>query len=337
MLRHWLFFGLLALTLVAATPPAFAREMEEFDSRFRGLREFAVSQGIKPATFDAIMEGLQPEEKVLLADKNQPEVKLTFNDYMRRVATQERIERGRAMLQTHAALLNPIAERFDVPPQLILALWAVESDFGTRVGTYNVFQALLTLAFDGRRSVYFRQELINALLIAQRGYINPDYMLGSWAGAMGQSQFMPSSYLNFAVDGDGNGTRDLWNSLPDVFSSIANYMKNAGWKNNQGWGIRVSFRRGFNRNLINRNIEKTLTEWQALGVRRANGTPLPTSDEKGYIVLMDNDLNGPAFIVYPNFRAILRWNRSNYFAAAVGTIADGIAPLVPPPVKTDAR
>jgi membrane-bound lytic murein transglycosylase B len=316
-------FGLGALAALAGAP-ARANPIE-FRTWVRALRREAMSRGISARTFDAAMaEVPQPVERVLELDRRQPEQTLTFPEYLARVVTPQRIETGIARYRENLALLNRVAAQYNVQPRFIVALWGIESGYGQFTGGFNVFAALATLAYDGRRASFFRDELLKALRIAERNRVAPRTMRGSWAGAMGQCQFMPSSYLNFAVDFDGDGRADIWQSLPDVFASIANYLARSGWRGDETWGREVVLPPGFDPNQIEyTRITRSPAEWQAMGVRRADGGPMPEGPPAG-LVQPDGD-GGPTFFAYPNFRVIMRWNRSFRFAIAAGTLADSIA------------
>ena len=235
-----------------------------------------------------------------------------------------RVNRGKRLLRKHRALLTEIGDAYGVQPRFIVALWGIESDFGRVTGGFPVLDSLATLAFDGRRGEFFRGQLIEALRIVDDGHIQPDKMLGSWAGAMGQSQFMPSSFQQFAVDHDGDGRRDIWGTLPDVFASAANYLARAGWKHDHTWGRQVRLPEGFDHDLAGLGVKKPLNEWQALGVRRSNGDDLPTRPLPASLILPGGP-GGPAFLTYPNYRVLLKWNRSHYFATTVGQFADILA------------
>ena len=288
-----------------------------------GVRSEALSLGISAATFDAAFAGVEPIPRVIELDRSQPEVTLTFAQYVERVVPESRVAKGRELLAAHRDILEPIGRKYGVPPRFIVALWGIETNFGQYLGGFSVIAALATLAHDGRRSAYFRQELLHALSILEDGHITPESMMGSWAGAMGQSQFMPSSFVNYAVDYDGDGKRDIWGTQADVFASAANYLAQAGWRTGETWGRRVTLPAGFDHALAGLKVTKTLAEWQALGLRRADGSDLPQAILSGSVVLPGGE-EGPAYLVYNNYRTIMRWNRSFYFATSVGLLADGI-------------
>jgi membrane-bound lytic murein transglycosylase B len=322
----WRGLGLSALVvgcLFAGLAPL--RAAMDFDVWLEGVRREAADIGVSSTTIDQALGNLAPIPRVIELDRRQPEFTLTFEEYLTRVVSDKRVEDGRLLLQRHRALLQRIGREFGVQPRFIVALWGIESNYGSITGGYPVIGALATLAHDGRRAEFFRKELLNALRILDGGHIGLDAMTGSWAGAMGQSQFMPSSFLNFAVDHDGDGRRDIWTTEADVFASIANYLGNSGWRDDLTWGRRVSLPPGFDATLASLDLEKTLGEWQGLGVRRADGGDLPAQQAFASLVLPGQNGAGPAYLVYENFRAIMKWNRSTYFATAVGHLSDRIA------------
>ena len=313
----WAVYG---MTVLAA--PAAANG-EDFGKWLQELRRQALDEGITAATLDAALIGVQPIQRVIELDRDQPEFKLSFLQYLDLVAPESRVASGREALARNRALLEAVGARYGVQPRFIVALWGVETDFGRATGGFPIVAALATLAHEGRRSEFFRRELLDALHILDERHIGVAAMTGSWAGAMGQSQFMPSSFRRFAVDYDGDGRRDIWTTEADVFASIANYLASHGWRAGQNWGRAARLPPGFDPALVGAKVEKPLAEWQALGVRTATGGDLPAADLAASVVQPDGP-RGPAFIVYENFKTILRWNRSTYFAAAVGYLADRI-------------
>jgi membrane-bound lytic murein transglycosylase B len=294
-----------------------------FTDWLEGVRSDGLKRGVGEETLRLALTGLKPIPRVIELDRRQPEFTLTFPQYLSRVASDQRIRKGRNKLRENRELLDEIGNHYGIAPQYIVALWGIETDFGRIDGGFPVIGALATLAYDGRRSSYFRKELMNALVILDEGHITLERMKGSWAGAMGQSQFMPSSFLRFARDYDGDGHRDIWGSKADVFASAATYLTSSGWKKGERWGRRVQVPTGFDPALAGLEVKKALGEWQALGIRRLDGGALPASDIQASILLPDG-AHGPAYAVYNNFRVILRWNRSNYFALTVGSLADRI-------------
>ena len=316
--------AVLAGTLVLAALAAEAPATENFSAWLAELRAEALAGGIRAETLDAALAGIAPIPRIIELDRSQPEFTLTFREYLERVVPQARVDRARARLEDNRSLMAATAKRYRVQPRFIVALWGIESDFGRLTGGFPVVEALATLAFDGRRNAYFRTELLHALAILDAGHITPERMTGSWAGAMGQGQFMPSTFVNFAIDADGDGRRDIWDTRADVFASMANYLSNLDWHDDQTWGRQVRLPRGFDIALAGGETIKRLGAWQALGVRRADGTDLPTRQLRAGLVLPAGE-DGPAFLVYDNFRSLLHWNRSTYFALAVGHLADRIA------------
>jgi len=317
------FAALVVIALLAPTTQSDAANPVDFPSFLAGVRQDALAAGIKPATLDRALAGLRPIPRVLELDRKQPERVFTFAEYMDRLVPPQRIEAARTRLAENRPLLDEIGGKYGVQPRFIVALWGIESDFGRGTGGFPVIGALATLAYDGRRSAFFRKELLNALKILDHGDIAPDAMMGSWAGAMGQSQFMPSSYLSYAVGWHGDGRRDIWNRKEDVFASIANYLARVGWRGDQNWGREVRLPPGFDRSLAGVDAVKPLAEWQRLGVRRADGGDLPVAENAAALVLPGGD-DGPALLAYDNFRAILKWNNSLFFASAVGRLADSM-------------
>jgi membrane-bound lytic murein transglycosylase B len=261
----------------------------EYYAFLAGVRRDAAAQGIRTATVDSALRSVQFLPHVVELDRKQPEQVLTFSEYLDKVVTPQRKEDARRELAANRPLLESIWRRYGVEPPIVVALWGLESDFGRITGNYSVISALATLAYDGRRSSYFRSELIAALRILDQGHIRVEAMTGSWAGAMGQCQFMPSSFLSYAVDYDGDGRRDIWNDRADVLASIANY----------------------------------IGEWGRLGVRSVDARPLVGRESEASLVLPEG-VNGPALLVYDNFRVIMKWNKSTYFAASVGYLADSM-------------
>lgn len=296
----------------------------DFAAWLMGFRQEALAEGISSETLDAVLPGLTFRSRVVELDRRQPEGTLTYAEYLSRVLPPARVNRGKRLLRRHRALLTEIGDAYGVQPRFIVALWGIESAFGRVTGGFPVLDSLATLAFDGRRGEFFRGQLLEALRIVDDGHIQPDKMLGSWAGAMGQSQFMPSSFQQYAVDHDGDGRRDIWGTLPDVFASAANYLTQAGWQPDQTWGRQVRLPEGFDFALKGLDVKKPLNEWQALGVRRSNGDDLPTRQLPASLILPGGP-EGPAFLTYPNYRVLLKWNRSHYFATTVGQFADMLA------------
>lgn len=323
MIRRHVGAAALLLFAISFAPCAAVADKPAFDVWLRELQREAAEKGIGKATIDSALVGLKPIPRVIELDRRQPEFTLTFQQYMDRVVPQSRVEKGKQRLNENRALLDRISKKYGVQARFIVAFWGIETDFGRVTGGFPVIAALATLAYDGRRSSYFRKELMYALEIVDRGHIGAKEMVGSWAGAMGQAQFMPSSFKSFAVDGDGDGRIDLWTNKADVFASAANYLARSGWKGDETWGRPVKLPEGFDTGAVGAKVRKPITAWQAMGVRRLDGGDLPKRDLKAAIVLGDGK-TGPAFLVYDNYHTILKWNRSVFFAVAVGSLADRI-------------
>jgi membrane-bound lytic murein transglycosylase B len=312
-------------------PPPFQEWLD-------GVRAEGLERGLSPETLDAALTGLLPIERVLELDRRQPEFTRTFWGYLNSFVGQARIERGREMLDRHGPLLREVAAQYGVQPRFLVAFWGMETNFGDYTGDFPVVASVATLAHDPRRSEFFRAQLFDALTILDEGHIPASRMKGSWAGAMGQLQFIPSTFTGHAVDGDGDGRKDIWGSLPDVFSSGANYLSNLGWTDEETWGREVLLPAGFDFELADPAVVRPIADWQAMGVRRANGADLPAVDIEGRIVVPAG-AGGPAFLVYGNFERILSWNRSTYYALAVGHLSDrlqGMGPLTAKPDPNDA-
>jgi membrane-bound lytic murein transglycosylase B len=294
------------------------RSFAEWRAQFR---DRAIHDGIEAAIFDQAMAGVQPIPRIIELDRAQPESKLVFSEYVKRLASDVRRAGVRQHLAADRELLARIGRRFHVQPRFIVALWGVETDFGRFPGNYPVIASLATLAFDGRRSALFSRELIAALRIVQRDGIPPAKLRGSWAGAMGQCQFMPSSFLEYAVSYGGAGQPDIWTDRADVFASIANYLARLGWSDRETWGRMALVPPDLSPGLVGPGVTKPLLEWRRLGVRRADGGPLPAVNVAASL-LMPEGQGGPALLVYGNFRTLLRWNNSQAFATSVGLLAD---------------
>ena len=309
------------MSLIAGA--AEAQDKDKLVSWITALRVEATAKGVQAKTLDAALKNVELIPRVIELDRSQPEFTLTFDNYLSRVVTERRIQLARRLYITNLKILTKIGREFGVQPRFIVSLWGIESDFGRLTGGFQVVPALVTLAYDGRRSNYFRKELINALKIIDAGHISAGQMKGSWAGAMGQSQFMPSSFLNFAYDYDGDGRKDIWTTLPDVFASTANYLSQSGWHSDEISARRVLLSEGILAGLEGLKTSKTLSEWQVLGVRRLDGSDLPIADMQGSL-LKPGGPDGPVYLVYANYRTILKWNRSHFFALAVSHLADQI-------------
>ncbi|MBI5164389.1 MAG: lytic murein transglycosylase [Magnetospirillum sp.] len=321
----WAIAGIAAAGVVLVAP-AWAQDAAaapDFATFLGGVKVDAAARGIRPETVDAAFADVQPIPKVIEYDRRQPEFTLSFDQYMSRVVSPAKVAKGRKMMAENRALLAEIEKKYGVQARFVAALWGIETDYGRVTGGYPVIASLATLAWDGRRSTYFRGELINALKILDEGHIAPQAMVGSWAGAMGQCQFMPSTFVKWSVDGNGDGRRDVWTNRADALASAANYLAGEGWKGEETWGRAVRLPDGFDVKMIGLDARKSLAEWSRLGVKAANGKPLPKRNLEASIVLAEAG-KGPAFLVYDNFRTIMKWNRSTFFALAAGHLADKI-------------
>ncbi len=317
-------FSLSAVLLVfLIAGPALAAG--DFQPWLQNLRTEALQKGISQKIVSEALSDIQPIPRVIELDRKQPEGTMTFAKYQKNVITEARIEKGRELYRQHRQELEKAASTYGVPAQYIVALWGIETSYGDNTGGFGVIPALATLAYDGRRSSYFRTELLNALHILDEGHINLGNMKGSWAGAMGQNQFMPSSFKTFAVDGNNDGRRNIWTSLPDVFASTANYLDKSGWREDQKWGREVSLPKGFPESLTGLDNARTLQDWKGMGVALPGNQPLPTTENMKSSIVLPDGITGPAYLVYDNYRVIMKWNKSKYFATSVGILADKIA------------
>jgi membrane-bound lytic murein transglycosylase B len=308
---------------LAARPAAGASE--DFGAWLRGVRAEAAREGISAAVLDDALAGLQPLARILELDRRQPESVQTLEQYLASRLTTTKIENGRRRLAEHAALLARVRQRFDVQAPYLVALWGIESDYGRFMGDFQTVASLATLAHDGRRSAFFRGELLSALRILQSRRMRSADLRGSWAGAMGQCQFMPSNYLAHAVDFGGDGKADIWADLGDVFASMANFLGKLGWRGDEGWGYEVRLPEGFDRGLIDpETVRKPVAAWRELGVRRPDGGRL-TGDDAGAAISQPDGAGSRAFLITGNFRVLRRWNTPQRFRIAVGLLADRIA------------
>lgn len=295
-----------------------------FDRWLAAFRQEALAQGISAATLDAALTGIAPVDRVVALDRRQPEFLQTFTDYLGRRVTAGRVEQGRALQQQHAALLDAVERQYGVPKAVLVAFWGLETHYGAVLGNLNIPASLATLAFDGRRSEFFRSQLLDALRIIDAGHVSAADMKGSWAGAMGQMQFMPSTFRAYAVDGDGDARIDLWQSLPDAMHSAANYLKRAGWRANEPVAVEVKLPAEFDWRQAHLANRLPVTVWAAAGVQAADGGALPGVAGPAAIVLPQG-WQGPAFMVFDNFNVVMQWNRSLNYALAVSLLAQQLA------------
>lgn len=319
----------LAVIFMAVPWLAVAEENAEkgeegFTAYVEQIKQEALADGYKAETLETAFAGVQFYQRSVKADRNQPEFKLTLDTYLPRAVPEWKAKKAVEMYEQHRELLEKIGAEYGVQPRFIVALWGIETNFGSFTGGMDVISALTTMAYEGRREEFFKKELWHALTIVEEGHIPIEQMKGSWAGAMGQAQFMPSSFMSYAVDYDGDGRKDIWGSQGDVFASAANYLKSVGWRDDVTWGRQVQLPEEFDTELASLNVKKPLSEWQELGVRRYDGGDLPKRDDIEASVVIPDDKQGRVFLAYNNYDALMRWNRSHYFVAAVGYLSDRI-------------
>lgn len=329
------------LAMLALAAPAHAATTD-FGSCGATLRNAAVAQGISPERFDQWFADVSPDMSVLPLLDAQPEFTTSIWDYLAALVDSQRVNDGRERLAQHRALLDQVSAQYGVDPATIVAVWGVESDYGRVFGKRPLLQSLATLSCNGRRQPFFKGELLALLKLIDKGDLNPVSLAGSWAGAFGHTQFMPSTYARIAVDGDGDGRRDLVASIPDALASTANYLKQAGWRTGQPWGVEVRIPAGFNAALAGRTKRKPLADWRALGITLVDGTPLQVpaiSDDANAAVLLPAGAKGPALLVFRNYDAIYSYNAAESYALAIATLADrlrGGSGLVTPWPTDDA-
>ncbi|RUO26171.1 lytic murein transglycosylase [Aliidiomarina minuta] len=303
---------------------ALAEDKPDYETYVEQLKQEALEHGISQDGVDRAFTDMTFYERAVSADRNQPERVLTLDTYLPRAVPDWKVQQGIEKYNEHRELLEAVGEEFGVQPRFIVALWGIETNYGGYTGNYRVISALATMAYEGRREEFFKRQLMQALEIVDAGHIEPEQMRGSWAGAMGQTQFMPSSFLSYAIDFDGDGKIDIWNSYPDVFASAANYLSNVGWKDDVTWGRQVRIPDNFDTELTGLDTKKPLAEWQELGIRRYDGSDLPTRDDITASLIIPDDEQGRIYLAYSNWDALMRWNRSSYFVVAVGHLADRI-------------
>ena len=318
----------LAQTATVNKPPkaSFAEYVSQ-------LKIEAKENGIDDTIIDNAFTNVEFLQRSVKSDKAQPEFKLTLDTYIPRAVPDWKIEQARAAYQKHYQLLHKIGKEYGVQPRFIVALWGIETNFGKLTGRHNVISSLTTMAYEGRREALFKKQLFAALTILQKGHIKKDDFIGSWAGAMGQVQFMPTSYLKYAVDYDGDGKKDIWHNYADVFASAANYLKKEGWNYNETWGRQILLPADFDLQQAGLKQQKTLKEWHDLGVLRFNGSQLPKVDIHASVVIPD-DASGRVYLAYNNYKVLMHWNRSYYFATAVSYLSERINhPRINPPTN----
>ena len=310
---------------------------EGFTQYISELKKEALTQGFEQNLIDESFAKVKFHKRAITADRKQPEKVETLDTYLPKRVPSWKVKKARTLYKKHQKVLTKIGNDYAVQPRFIVALWGLETNFGKFTGGYNVVSALSTLAYEGRREVFFKKQLWAALTILEQGHIKIDDMKGSWAGAMGQNQFMPTSFLAYAVDGDGDGKKDIWQNQVDIFASMANYLQKEGWNGDLTWGRQVKLPQNFDTSLaIPKNTgsrknwlkawaetEKTLAQWEALGVRRTDGTNLPNVDIKAALIFPDDE-HGRAYLAYDNYKSLMHWNLSYYFVSSVGHLSDRI-------------
>lgn len=336
------FTSIALLFASACAPLAFAQTAPPADADFTRcldqLRAPARAAKVQDEAFTRFTQGLQPDMSVIEKLNFQPEFKLPIWDYLAALVDDERVADGQARLAEHAALLEQVQQRHGVDPATVVAVWGVESNFGRNFGSYPLVQALGTLSCYGRRQAFFRGEFYATLRILQSGDIAPERLVGSWAGAFGHTQFMPSTFERLAVDGDGDGRRDLIDNTADALASTANFLKRAGWQAGQPWGFEVKLPEGFNASGEGRRIKRPISEWVARGLRRVNGSPLP-QDLGPAGLLLPAGPQGPAFLVFKNFDALYSYNAAESYGLAIAHLSDrlrGAGPFTTPWPTDDA-
>jgi membrane-bound lytic murein transglycosylase B len=316
---------IVTTVLMSFLSPTFAQTADEtFKACLATLGERARDEGVDAGIVASVLKGTKRLERVIELDRSQPEFTSTFADYYLRRVTTQRVDQGRALYEEHRSLLNRLQLEYGVPAHYLLSFWGLETNYGSYFGSMRTTDALATLACDPRRTSFFTDQFISALKIVASGDIELEQMRGSWAGAIGHVQFLPSIFLKYAVDGDGDGRRDLWGSIPDALASAANFLRSIGWQQDLRWGREIHLPQKFDYSLAGRDQKRSLTEWVDLGVTDAYGGALSQLDISA-AVLVPGGHRGPVFLVYDNFEVIMRWNRSEYYAISVGRLADRIA------------
>ena len=318
-IKTFKFFLYILISLGLSSTQSFSNDT--FSDFVSGISNEAEKKGISLKLIKDFKTKVAFIPIVIELDRSQPEFKLTLDQYLTRVVTSSRIKKANSKYKKNKKILKVISKHYGVQARFLVSLWGIETDFGRLTGGFPVVSALSTLAFEGRRHEYFKKELFNALKIINDGHITLSKMTGSWAGAMGQCQFMPSSFINYANDWDKDGSKNIWTSKPDVFASAANYLNKVGWSDKITWGRKVYIGQ-FNKEL-KENKYYLLNKWSSSGILNDNKTKLPNVKIKARLII-PNDYGNYGYLVYRNFDSLLNWNRSNYFAIAVGKLSDSI-------------
>ncbi|MBF9234752.1 lytic murein transglycosylase [Microvirga alba] len=304
----------------AAFAPARAQEASQagFQRFVQGLWPAAKARGVSRATFDEAFRGVEPDPKIIALTNKQSEFVRPIWEYINGSVSAQRLERGRDMAAQWSKTLDAIERTYGVPRSIVLGVWGMETNFGSFTGSIYVVRALATLAYTRYRGDFFKEELLIALQILEDDHIDRAKMLGSWAGAMGQTQFMPSSFMKYAVDGNRDGVRDIWGSVPDALASTANYLREQGWESGLPWGFEVQLPKGFDF----RNLRQGFASWSALGLRRVDGKAIPRSGEA--TLFLPGGAKGPAFLVTENYNVIKTYNSSDAYAMGVAYLGDRV-------------
>ncbi|MBA1258101.1 lytic murein transglycosylase [Pseudomonas oryzihabitans] len=306
----------------ASTAEAMPQPDESFEQWRSRFRTLALGRGISAATFDQAFAGVQPDPAVIAADRSQPEFTKPVWEYLESAVSPLRVRNGKSLLIQQAGLLASLEARYGIEPARLVAFWGMESNYGNNMGNKGVIRSLATLAYEGRRPDFAQDQLIAALGILQHGDVTADRMIGSWAGAMGQTQFIPTTYDQYAVDFDGDGRRDIWGSTADALASTANYLKASGWQDGKPWGYEVRVPANFDYSLADMGVRKSLAEWNALGIQGL-GLPQPAAQPSDSAsLLLPAGHRGPAFLVFNNFRTILKYNNSSSYALGVALLSE---------------
>lgn len=314
---------LALLFLLTFVDSAFAINPEGFRKYIDYVQAMARRKGVKESTLHEAFRDVKLNYKVITLDTKQPErkTKADFQSYKNRVVSKDRINEAKKVLQRNYALLHEIERKFGVEKEVLVALWAVETAHGSYMGDFDVINSLATLAYEGRRREFFEDELIKALQILQQRHVTKSGFKGSWAGAFGQFQFMPSTFLSHAFDYDGDGKKDIWYNNGDAIASAANYLNNIDWVGGIGWGKRVTLPVTFRQSYV--GYKQAMYKWRQLGLEYADGSWLPNDSYDTTLIVIDGDVN-EAYLVTENFDKIKEWNRSTYFATSIGLIAEAI-------------
>jgi len=319
-LKRSFFFVIFSLITLFSSVNAFAAQ-QSFQSWLANFKIEAVASGINPQFFDEVFKGMTIGHRQIHFDKTQPEHRITYTEYQSKRISKHRIYLGKQALKKYGPVLKNIGKEYGVDYCVVTAIWGMETAYGNYMGGFDVIRSLATLAYEGRRAEFFRNELIIALHILQEGHVSRQYFKGEWAGGSGHSQFLPSSWKQYAVDYTGDGHKDIWTTKEDAFASMANYLHTNGWKYGEPIRAHVILPHGFNENLVGYKVKKSVREWETLGVRAAPGWRLPTHNITASII---QPYGGPTLMIFNNWRIIMTYNRSTFYAGAISKLADEV-------------